>query len=208
MMRSVSLVVGLGVLAAVWLGPLPALARHSFAAHMTMHMAIVALGAPLLALGTAGTTADPVRRMPGVVSAVPASMIELVVVWSWHVPVLHEAARHGGGALILEQATFAAAGLLLWTAAIGGTRDQRHARVWSGVAALLLTSMHMTLLGALFALGQRPLFHAAAPVADQQLGGVIMLLVGGVAYLLGGLALMAVALRGGAPPARRRESAA
>jgi putative membrane protein len=67
---------------------------------------------------------------------------------------------------------------------------------------LLLTSMHMTLLGALLALSPRPLYphlHGAAgltPLADQQLGGAIMLLVGGVSYLLGGLALTVGLLRG------------
>jgi putative membrane protein len=60
--------------------------------------------------------------------------------------------------------------------------------------------MHMTLLGALFALATRPLFHHASAdslsaASDQQVGGVIMLLVGGAAYLIGGLWLTAVALR-------------
>jgi putative membrane protein len=89
----------------------------------------------------------------------------------------------------------------LWVAAIGGDREQRRARAGAGIVALLLTSMHMTLLGALFALAGRPLFHhagassVAAAVADQQRGGVIMLLVGGASYLAGGLWLTAVALR-------------
>jgi putative membrane protein len=67
----------------------------------------------------------------------------------------------------------------------------------------VFTSMHMTLLGALFALAKRPLFvHAAEAPAisaldDQQLGGVIMLLVGGASYLAGGLWLTAAILRRG-----------
>jgi hypothetical protein len=40
------------------------------------------------------------------------------VVWTWHAPVLHHAAREGATVLILEQGTFLAAGLLL----IGGLR--------------------------------------------------------------------------------------
>lgn len=67
--------------------------------------------------------------------------------------------------------------------------------------ALLLTSMHMTLLGALLALTPRPLYdHAAstlhiAPLFDQHLGGAIMILVGGVSYLAGGIFLVARLLR-------------
>ena len=60
----------------------------------------------------------------------------------------------------------------------------------------------MTLLGALFALANRPLFHSAAEsasarssLADQHLGGAIMLLIGGASYLAGGLWLTAIMLR-------------
>jgi putative membrane protein len=200
-MPIVSLLIALTVLALTWLGPLPDLARHSFAAHMTMHIAVVAVAAPLLALAVAGTAADPVRTMPRLAAPIPASMIELVVVWAWHVPALHHAAREEAGAFVLEQASFILAGLLLWMAAIGGDGEQRRLRAGGGIVALLFTSMHMTLLGALFALGSRPLFQHGAqaaglsPLADQQLGGVIMLLVGGASYLLGGLWLTAVALR-------------
>jgi putative membrane protein len=205
----------LAVLVVSWFGPLPALARHSFAAHMTLHIAVVAIAAPLVALAVAGSRADPVIRVPDVIAPIPASMIELVLVWAWHVPALHEAARQSFAAFALEQASFLFAGTLLWLAAIGGRPEQRRMRAGGGIVALLFTSMHMTLLGALFALANRPLFHrgtwssAADALADQQLGGVIMLLVGGAAYLAGGLALTALALRSSAVGrrARRREPA-
>jgi putative membrane protein len=190
------------VLASVWLGPLPVLAQHSFAAHMTMHIAVVAVSAPLMAIALSGTTIDPVRKMPHLFAPIAASLIELVIVWAWHVPALHQAARHQAWALVAEQGSFLGAGVLLWIAAIGGTPEQRRLRAGGGVLALLFTSMHMTLLGALFALASRPLFqHAAgsAPpmssLADQHLGGAIMLLVGGASYLAGGLWLTAIMLR-------------
>jgi putative membrane protein len=179
----------------------------TFTAHMVIHVTLVAVAAPLIALAVAGTAADPVRRMPHVLAPLPISLIELVVVWGWHAPVLHEAAHHQAAAFIVEQASFLAAGVLLWVAAIGGEREQRRARAGGGVAALLLTFMHMTLLGALFALSVRPLYRHAGPidaaraVADQQLGGVIMLLVGGSVYLAGGLWLTMIALRPRVPPA-------
>jgi putative membrane protein len=196
-----SLAVALTVLASAWLGPLPDLARHSFAAHMTLHIAVVAVAAPLVALAIMGTRADPVRSIPQLVAPVPASMIELVIVWAWHAPALHHAARHQSTAFVLEQVTFVVAGILLWIAAIGGDPEQRRVRAGGGVLALLFTSMHMTLLGALFALANRPLFEHGSPapghspIADQQLGGVIMLLVGGASYLIGGLWLTSAVLR-------------
>jgi putative membrane protein len=201
LMRTAPLVVALSVLVFAWLGWLPDLARDSFAAHMTIHIGVVAVAAPLLALSVAGSAVDPVRALPRVMAPIPAAMIELVVVWVWHVPALHHAARQESVAFVLEQGGFFLAAVLLWTAAIGGDREQRRMRAGAGILALLFTSMHMTLLGALFALANRPVFQhtwsgiGLSPMTDQQLGGVIMLLVGGASYLLGGLWLTAIALR-------------
>jgi putative membrane protein len=197
-MRSAMFSLGLIVLAAAW-AALPQLARQAFFAHMTMHMAVVAVAAPLLALGVAGSRFDPARRLPRLFAPIPASLAELVVVWVWHAPALHHAARHDAAALAFEQGAFLTAGLFVWLSAFGGGGAERKA---AGVVALLLTSMHMTLLGALLALAPRPLYHhttglgGLTPLSDQQLGGAIMLLVGGAAYLAGGLWLTLGLVRG------------
>jgi putative membrane protein len=200
-MRRALLICGLLALAAAWLGPLPQLARQAFFAHMTMHMAVVAVAAPLLALGIAGGGLDPVRRVPGPFAPVPASLLELAVVWAWHAPAPHHWARHSAAGLALEQGMFLLAGLLLWLSAFGGDPWRRANRTAAGIVGLLLTSMHMTLLGALLALTPRPLYLHAAGLAgltgleDQHLGGAIMLVAGGLSYLLGGLWLMVGLLR-------------
>lgn len=193
---------GLATLASAWLGPLPLLARQAFSAHMGMHVLVIAVAAPLLAMGLAGSRFDPVRAAPALFSPAPASLIEMLVVWIWHAPALHHAARSQWLVLALEQTSYLAVGLLLWLSAFGGSA-QRRERAAAGVAGLLLTSMHMTLLGVLLALASRPLFqHTGAPpfgltpLEDQQLGGVIMLVFGGFTYLLGGLYLLSKLLRG------------
>jgi putative membrane protein len=195
----VTLAIGLALLAAAWLGPLPRLARESFAAHMTLHMTIVAIVAPLLALAMAGTRLDPARAAPGLFAPIPASLLELVAVWAWHAPALHHAARTEGPAFVLEQATFLVAGLVLWLAAVGGDVALRPTRRAAGIFALLFTAMHMTLLGVLLALAPRALYAhtAAGALADQHLGGVLMLLLGGASYLAGGLWLTAGVVREG-----------
>jgi putative membrane protein len=169
---------------------------------MTMHMGVVAVAAPLIALGIGGGQLDPVRRTPQLFTPIPASVVELVVVWTWHAPALHHAARHDVAMLVLEQGMFLFTGLLVWLAAFGGETAPYGNRTAAGVVGLLLTSMHMTLLGALLALTPRPLFTHSdelsrlTPLEDQHLGGAIMLLVGGVSYLLGGLWLTGRLLKG------------
>jgi putative membrane protein len=201
MARRVLLILGLLSLAAAWMTALPQIAQRAFWAHMTMHMTVVAVAAPLIALGLAGGRFDPVRKHPKLFAPIPASMVELIVVWAWHAPALHHAARHSTAGLIIEQGMFLASGLLVWVSAFGGY-PKRDGRSGAGVVGLLLTSMHMTLLGALLALSPRQLYSHAekgvrlTPLDDQHLGGAIMLLVGGVAYLAGGLWLMAGLLRG------------
>ena len=177
----------------------------SFSMHMAVHMALVAVAAPLLALLVADTTLDPARRYPRSWLATAwwpllASALEFVLVWGWHAPRLHHWAGLHPAVFVLEQASFLGAGLLLWLAALGeGPRPSR-GRAGAGALALLLTATHMTLLGVLLVSAPRLLYaHAAGDPAqslqDQQLGGVLMLAVGGVAYLLGALVLLRRLLR-------------
>ena len=191
-MRTSIAILGIGILAGAW-GGLANLAEHAFFAHMIMHMAVVAIGAPLIAIGMAGTRFDPVRKWPDAFPPVPLSILELAIVWAWHAPVLHHAARHSTSGFIFEQGSFLTAGLLVWLSAFGGGDEARPQRAGAGVLALLLTSMHMTLLGALLALTPRPLYSHnegtawLSALGDQQLGGAIMILLGGASYLIGGL---------------------
>jgi len=184
------------VLGAAWLGPLPAWAMTSFAAHMTLHMAVVAIAAPLMAIGISGRRYDPARSWPIVFSPVTASVGELLVVWAWHSPRLHHWARFELLGFVCEQAMFLAAGLWVWLSAFGGTYPRSVERSGAGVIGLLLTSIHMTLLGALLALSPRVLFahhrnvRGIDPLLDQNLGGAIMLVIGGIAFLAGGLWLV------------------
>jgi putative membrane protein len=202
LMRHAFLLFGLVTLAVVWLGPLPELAGRAFSAHMLIHMGVVAVAAPMLALGVAGGALDPVPRAPRLFAPIPASILELVVVWAWHAPALHHAARNDAAALIAEQGMFLVAGLFLWLSAFGGNQGNVRNRSAAGVVGLLLTAMHMTLLGALLALSPRPLYghvegySGLSAIDDQHLGGAIMLLVGGLSYLLGGLWLTVRLLRG------------
>ena len=78
--RPLSLLLGLATLGAVWLGPLPDMADRLFVGHMLMHVMVVAVAAPLLAIGLAGGRFDFSNRIPLLFSPILASVIELFVV--------------------------------------------------------------------------------------------------------------------------------
>ncbi len=191
---------GTAVLVLAWAGPLPGMVPASFTAHMALHMAVVGIGVPLIAAGLAPLLVHSrlMRAHPVVPLAI--SLADLVVVWGWHAPVLHEASRSSPAALAVEQASFALAALLVWLIALGSQQGRRSEAALAGALTLFFTSMHMTLLGALIGLATRPIYahdhgHWLDPVADQQIGGAIMLVIGGVIYLTGGLMLIARVLR-------------
>jgi putative membrane protein len=176
MIHTMALAFGAASLVLSWIS---LLGEPTFAKHMAAHMGVVAIAAPALAFGIGAKLATSNLYLP-----LLASLAELLVVWAWHTPLLHGFARHHGFALLLEQGSFFVTGLFLWVTSFGA------AQKGIGIVALLLTAIHMTLLGALLALAPRVLYahsHAADALDDQQAGGVIMLLIGGVSYLAGGL---------------------
>lgn len=211
-MRRLALLTGAAVLAIVWFTPLPELAGSAFASHMIVHVGVVAVAAPLIA---AALAAEPklMTRLPGsLMSPIPASAIEFAVVWLWHLPMLHGLARLTPSIWVAEQASFLIAGLLLWTSALRPASPSGGG-AGAGILALLMTSMHMVLLGTLLTLAPRPLYtHALhsigevyAQLGGQRIGGMLMLLGGGLPYLAGGLYLVDRLLRRppGAAPAVR-----
>lgn len=192
-MKRAALVAGLAMLPAGWTF---AAAPLGMIGHMAGHMIAVALAAPLLAFGLSGGATDPARRWPRIVTPMAMMLVELLVVWAWHMPVLRTAAQRFFAVLAIEQLSFLTAGLLLWSAVFHASHRA------AGIGALLLTSMHMTLLGVLIGLAPRPLYPVSHhmrtgfdPLVDQQLGGVIMLLIGAASYFLGGLLLLGSLLR-------------
>lgn len=200
MNRLAALLAGALLLIAAWVGPLPDLAGESFTAHMALHLTIITAAAPLIAIGLGGTRIEYALLAAGLLNPIFASLVELVVVWAWHAPALHAISRAENVFFGFEQLSFLLAGILLWLSAFG--RAGGIARAGAGVVALLMTSMHMTLLGALLVLSRRPFYahhgaHGEGPAAlvDQQIGGLLMLGVGGSVYLAAGLWLLVRILR-------------
>lgn len=203
-------------LAAALVTPLDALGSRLFAAHMVQHELLMVVAAPLLVLGRplAAWTwafAPPQRRRIGaatrwrwlaaawdaITRPVTAWTLHALALWAWHVPVLFEAALRHEAVHVLQHTTFLGTALLFWWAVLGG--DPRSPRGGFALAYLFTTMMHTGALGALLTFAPTawyPAYEQAGggfgltPVEDQQLGGLIMWVPGGIAYVIAGLALV------------------
>jgi putative membrane protein len=155
-----------------------------FTARMALHMLLVVGVAPAVAAALAGGRFDPVRRWPRWFSPIAASLVEFVVVWTWHAPFLHIATRHRTSMLVAEQTVFVVTALYLWLAIVGGDAPGRALRRSAGIIALVLTFGHMTMLGVLLALSPRDLYaHGLDASMDQKLGGALMIVASTLGYL-------------------------
>lgn len=175
----------------------------SLTARMLVHMMIVAVAAPFLAVAINSSRWGPVLTFSWL-GPLLASALDLLVVWFWHLPATRRLAETRVDAMLAEQSSFLVAGVILWVtcfqpAVNGGQR-------LAGVMGLLFTSIHMTLLGVLLTLSPRPLYGTGdvtclgmtlSRTVDQQLGGVVMLMIGAAAYLVGGVILLAGVLKSG-----------
>lgn len=182
------------MLAALWFSPLPELSRSSFSLHMVLHLGLVVGAAPLIGIGLVRANRGSWAKRHLLFWAIAASLCEMIVVWSWHTPGLHEAASRQLPVFALQQLTFLGAGVLIWLVSFAGTSK---AGAGMGALALMMTFMHMTMLGVLLALVPDLLYAPdlytgttfAERVQDQSLGGILMAIGGSFPYLFGGLVL-------------------
>lgn len=187
MKQNCCLLAGLSLLLLVWMVPLEGATGGYFSAHMLRHMTVVALATPLIVLGA------PKLFTNIKVSPLLASVVEFLIVWGWHLPAFHDHARANPVMLASEQLSFLLAGLLLWASVL------KPREALAGAGGLFLTSMHMTLLGAILILSPRLLYQAEicrlGGIPDQQMGGMIMLAIGTPVYLIASLVLLSRELR-------------
>jgi len=196
--------------------PLDPLGERRFSAHMVQHELLMLVAAPLFVVArplSAWTWALPAPSRRGVGGALRAPgwrrvwgalrsplgawLLHAAALWGWHTPALFSLALRDPLVHTLQHASFLGTGLLFWWAVLGS-----HARARAGVAlvSLFTTMVHATVLGALITLSPQPWYPeyaatGAAPgfdaLADQQLGGLLMWVPGGLAYLAVGLWLAA-----------------
>jgi len=223
-LRVASFLIGWIGLAVALVSPLDTLGSYLFSAHMVQHEILMVVAAPLMVVGkplAVWAWALP-RSLTGRVAgsgrhallasgwsfitlAPVAWTMHAVALWVWHAPLLFDAALASETLHTLQHLSFFFFAVLFWWAAAGAT-----ARVSRGAALLYLftTMMHTTILGALLtittkvwytAYGDKPAQFGFTALEDQQLGGLIMWIPGGLAFLIAGLIIAWQVLEKSAP---------
>ncbi len=199
------------------LSPLHALGGVLFIAHMAQHEVLMTVAAPLLVIGkpvipfvwalpprgrrvTGRWTSAPRFALSWRLLTHPASafLFHAAAIWIWHLPRLYDATVSSEVLHAAQHASFVGTALLFWWAVLraapgrGGTP--------ASIALLFGTVLHTGALGAVLTLTSRLIYTAYAattgpwglsPLEDQQLGGLIMWVPGGLSYVIAALALVA-----------------
>jgi putative membrane protein len=192
--------------------PLDALANVLFSAHMTQHLILMLLAAPLLVMsdfplallwgvprpsahsvGYHAHQSQALSRVWKVVSSpVAAWLLFAISMWFWHAPTLYEAALRDEGLHDVEHLAFLMTGMLFWWVLFRHT-TQKHIHYGMAIPYLFTTVLHSGILGALMTFTSQPWYPYYAdrvapwgltPLQDQQLAGLIMWLPGGTVLTL------------------------
>lgn len=173
-------IAGWGIVAAALISPLCALSVSLFSARVGQHMILILFSAPLVA------AALPAPRSGR--GLWPSSIAFMIALWLWHMPAPYDATLHSTLLYWAMHISLFGSAVWLWRELIGhAPRDAATALV-VGTA----TSMQMGLLGAVLTLGSHAWYAVHyytteawgySPLADQQLGGVLMWVPGILLFL-------------------------
>lgn len=220
------------VLAVTLLSPLHALGGVLFSAHMAQHELLMTVAAPLLVIGRplipfVWALTPRWRRITGRWTAArpfavswhavthPATgfFLHAAAIWLWHLPSWYDASVTNEAVHAAQHASFFLTALLFWWIVLQPSAARGGAVV--SIALLFGTLMHTGALGAVLTLTSRLIYTAYAsttgpwglmPVEDQQVGGLIMWVPGGLAYVVATLALVMRLFRESELRVARREA--
>jgi putative membrane protein len=201
--EQIAFTLGWIVAALALISPLCNLSVALFSARVGQHMILSLVAAPLLVLGRADVL---VARAFGLHSDIPARaeayaapLAFAVALWLWHAPGPYDATFANHVVYWTMHATLFAAAIALWRVLLRGVTHQP----LSALIASAFTGAQMCALGVLFTFASHPLFpaHAATTwpwgwtqVQDQQFGGLLMWVPGGMVFTLHALAVLGLFL--------------
>jgi len=183
------------VLAVSLNGPLHNLSDgYLFSAHMLQHLALTLVFPPLLLYGTPAWVVRPLLGSAWVLRVarratrpLAAGALFSAPITLWHVPQFYEAALEHHPLHIVQHLVFIATAVIMWWPILSPVPELPRASYPTQLIYLFALGLPMSLAGALITLSERVLypFYAAAPrvwgltpLADQQMGGLLMWVVG------------------------------
>lgn len=160
--------------------------------HMMLHIATMNVAAPSVAALIVAFY-PLARHFKTTASGLwAASLIQIVALWAWHAPAVHDVVTHSFPLTCLTQGTLLIAALTFWLALLTTAANVR----WQTIPALLLTGKLACLLAALLIFAPRTLYAstghtghiaalpAAASLDDQHLAGLLMITACPLSYLV------------------------
>ena len=198
------------------LSPLHALGGVLFSAHMIQHELLMTVATPLLVLGKplipfVWALSPRWRRITGRWAALraiaapwrmithPASafLVHAAAIWVWHLPSLYDSTVTSELMHAAQHVSFIVTALLFWWVVLRPSPARGGAPLSIGL--LFGTLLQTGALGAVLTLTSGLIYSAYAattgpwgltPIEDQQLGGLIMWVPGGLAYEIAALGLV------------------
>ncbi|CAO3380572.1 cytochrome c oxidase assembly protein [Azospirillum argentinense] len=181
------------VLFAAFVSPLCNLTSALFSARVVQHLLTIQVAAPLLVLSwPMGAVRWPrwVRTLasPLAVPEIAWALFGLFL-WVWHLPGPYMAALRFDAVLWVMHASLLVGAVAAWRTVLAPDSPAMRGR---GLLSAFGTSVHLAILAALLIFAPQPLFvfhlETTAPwglsaLADQQLGGLIMGVVGAAVYV-------------------------
>ncbi len=194
-LRRASFIAGLVLVILALTSPVAHLGEELLLAHMVQHLAMADVGALLIVLGLTGPVLQPILKLRAVdrlrVLAHPAVALPLWVanLYVWHLPVLYQAALTNEWIHALQHGMFVAFGINMWLSLLGPLPMPE----WFGNGARLGYVVAVRLAGALLAnvlmwsevvlypdYGPGEAELGIAPLTDQAVAGVIMMVEGSI----------------------------
>ncbi|HYD34094.1 MAG TPA: cytochrome c oxidase assembly protein [Methylophilaceae bacterium] len=202
-------------LAVALVSPLDPLGVQLFSAHMVQHELMMIVAAPLLVMSRPfgiwmwalpeawrNRMVNAVR-WPGIsmpwkflTRSLVAWIVHALALWVWHVPVFFNTALTNNTVHTWQHVSFLVTALFFWWTVF---RDgETRAGCGTAILYLFTTMMHTGALGALLTFAGTPWYAGYSttsialgwdPLMDQQLGGLIMWIPGGLVYIGAALTL-------------------
>jgi putative membrane protein len=194
--RVVAVWIGVGLAALALFTPMDMLGMNAmFSVHMAQHLLLSLAVPPLLIIGTPAwvfrrlfTHRQTRRGMQFLTRPIVASILFNGNIWLWHAPLLMFLIMAQPALHLLSGLLYLITGLFFWWPLLSPLQEEgRPLSLGGKLAYLFFSDMPMMLLGAgltfsppLYSMPMGPHASMIVPAADQQLGGLLMWVVGGI----------------------------